>query len=432
MSHSPKIDTLRFTTAGSVDDGKSTLIGRLLYDSKSILEDQIAAVARTSGRTTRNHNSDGLDLSLLTDGLTAEREQGITIDVAYRYFATPSRRFIIADTPGHEQYTRNMVTGASTADVAIVLLDAARGIQPQSRRHAALAVLLDLPHVVVAVNKMDLVGYKQSVFDDIKREFTATAKSLGVREITFIPVSALRGDNVVEAGLDNMPWYTGPTLLGFLETVNVSRTAVPHFRFPVQLVSHFRFGANKDSRGYVGRVEAGTVKPGDEIVVLPSGATARVSEIITLEGTAESAQAPDSITITLDRQLDISRGDTFASPAHPPIVTNTINANVCWLDVTPLSTSRRYWLKHGTRTVRAQVTKVASRYDINTLTREPAETLNVNDIGEFIIRTVQPLVVDAYAGNHATGSFILIDDATNATVAAGTIKAEVSKEKGNV
>jgi sulfate adenylyltransferase large subunit len=431
MSHSPKIDTLRFTTAGSVDDGKSTLIGRLLYDSKSILEDQIAAVARTSGRTTRNHNSDGLDLSLLTDGLTAEREQGITIDVAYRYFATPSRRFIIADTPGHEQYTRNMVTGASTADVAIVLLDAARGIQPQSRRHAALAVLLDLPHVVVAVNKMDLVGYQQSVFEDIEREFAATAKSLGVREITFIPVSALRGDNVVEASLDNMPWYKGPTLLGFLETVSVSRTAVPHFRFPVQLVSHFRFGANKDSRGYVGRVEAGTVKPGDEIIVLPSGATARVNEIITLEGTPESAQAPDSITITLDRQLDISRGDTFASPAHPPIVTDTIDANVCWLDVTPLSTSRRYWLKHGTRTVRAQVTKVASRYDINTLTREPAETLNVNDIGELTIRTVQPLVVDAYSDNHATGSFILIDDATNATVAAGTLKVDAHKETAN-
>ncbi len=423
MSHSPKIDTLRFTTAGSVDDGKSTLIGRLLYDSKSILEDQIAAVARTSARTTRNHNDDGLDLSLLTDGLTAEREQGITIDVAYRYFATPSRRFIIADTPGHEQYTRNMVTGASTADVAIVLLDAARGIQPQSRRHAALAVLLDLPQVVVAVNKMDLIGYDQAVFEKIKREFTVIAAELGVKNISFIPVSALRGDNVVQAGSDKMPWYNGPTLLGFLETVQVGRTAVPHFRFPVQLVSHVRFGANKDSRGYLGRVEAGVVKPGDEIVVLPSGAKAHVAEIITLEGTAESAQAPDSITITLDRQLDISRGDTFASVAHPPVVTDTIHANVCWLDVAPLSTSRRYWLKHGTRTVRAQVASVTSRYDINTLQRNPADTLNVNDIGELVIRTVQPLVIDAYSDNHATGSFILIDDATNATAAAGTIKA---------
>jgi sulfate adenylyltransferase subunit 1 len=423
MSHSPKIDTLRFTTAGSVDDGKSTLIGRLLYDSKSILEDQIAAVARTSARTTRNHNDDGLDLSLLTDGLTAEREQGITIDVAYRYFATPSRRFIIADTPGHEQYTRNMVTGASTADVAIVLLDAARGIQPQSRRHAALAVLLDLPQVVVAVNKMDLIGYDQNVFEKIKREFTAIAAELGVKNISFIPVSALRGDNVVEAGLDKMPWYNGPTLLGFLETVQVGRTAVPHFRFPVQLVSHVRFGANKDSRGYLGRVEAGVVKPGDEIVILPSGAKAHVAEIITLEGTAESAQAPDSITLILDRQLDISRGDTFASVAYSPVVTDTIHANVCWLDVAPLSTSRRYWLKHGTRTVRAQVASVTSRYDINTLQRNLAETLNVNDIGELVIRTVQPLVIDAYSDNHATGSFILIDDATNATVAAGTIKA---------
>ena len=284
------IDTLRFSTAGSVDDGKSTLIGRLLYDSKSILEDQIAAIARTTSK----RGQEGLDLSLLTDGLSAEREQGITIDVAYRYFATPSRRFIIADTPGHEQYTRNMVTGASTADVAIVLIDAAKGILPQSRRHAALAVLLDLPHVLVAVNKMDLVGYQKEVFQKIKTEFTAIARELGVREVSFIPVSALVGDNVVSKTVDdvnNMSWYSGPTLLEFLETVRVSKTTSSAFRFPVQLVSRVRFGASQDSRGYLGRVESGSIQVGDQVVVLPGGETAKIAEIITLEGSAESADS---------------------------------------------------------------------------------------------------------------------------------------------
>ncbi len=417
------IDTLRFTTAGSVDDGKSTLIGRLLYDSKSILEDQVAAIART----TEKRGQVGLDLSLLTDGLTAEREQGITIDVAYRYFATPTRRFIIADTPGHEQYTRNMVTGASTANVAIVLIDAARGIQPQSRRHAALAVLLDLPHVVVAVNKMDLVGYDETVFTKIKTEFTAIARELGVRNISFIPVSALAGDFVVARelnGANNMPWYAGPTLLEFLESVPVEKQAESAFRFPVQLVSRVRFGAAKENRGYLGRVESGHIKVDSEVVVHPSGETARIAEIITLDGNSESASTLDSITITLDRQLDISRGDMIADAQHPPRVTDMVRANVCWLSTDALNLNRRYLLKIGTRAVRAQIASVNSRYDVQTLTANPATTLNTNDIGELLIRTVQPIMIDAYSVNHATGGLILIDEATNATVAAGTVLAD--------
>lgn len=419
------IDTLRFSTAGSVDDGKSTLIGRLLYDSKSILEDQIAAIARTTSK----RGQEGLDLSLLTDGLSAEREQGITIDVAYRYFATPSRRFIIADTPGHEQYTRNMVTGASTADVAIVLVDAAKGILSQSRRHAALAVLLDLPHVLVAVNKMDLVGYQKSVFQKIKSEFTAIARELGVREISFIPVSALVGDNVVSKTVDdvnNMSWYNGPTLLEFLETVRTTKTVAPAFRFPVQLVSRVRFGANQDSRGYLGRVESGSINVGDQVVVLPGGETARIAEIITLEGSAESADSQDSVTITLDRQLDISRGDVIAARFKPPRVVQSFRGNVCWLGNEPLSLQRKYLLKHGTRTVPAKIANVNSRYDILTLKPETVATLNTNDIGELSIAVAKPIMVDAYWENHVGGSFILLDEATNATVAAGTILAETS------
>jgi sulfate adenylyltransferase subunit 1 len=422
------IDTLRFTTAGSVDDGKSTLIGRLLYDSKSILEDQIAAIART----TEKRGQAGLDLSLLTDGLTAEREQGITIDVAYRYFATPARRFIIADTPGHEQYTRNMVTGASTADVAIVLVDAAKGIQPQSRRHAAVAVLLDLPHVVVAVNKMDLVGYREDTFNSIRREFTAIATELGVRDITFIPVSALVGDNVVTNeidGVNNMPWYAGPTLLEFLETVDVRESSThAAFRFPVQLVSRVRFGANQESRGYLGRVESGSVKVGEEIVVLPSGETAKVAEIITLDGGKTSATALESITLTLDRQVDISRGDVIAARAHAPQTAREFRANVCWLgnDAHDVGTKRRYLLKIGTAVVKAEIATLHSRVDILTLKKEAAQKLGTNDIGELSIRSAKPVIIDRYRASHHTGSFILIDEASNATVAAGTILGEVS------
>jgi sulfate adenylyltransferase subunit 1 len=417
------IDTLRFTTAGSVDDGKSTLIGRLLYDSKSILEDQIAAIARTTER----RGQSGLDLSLLTDGLTAEREQGITIDVAYRYFATPQRRFIIADTPGHEQYTRNMVTGASTADLAIVLIDAAKGIQPQSRRHAAIAVLLDLPHVVVAVNKMDLVDYSEAVFTRIKREFTAIASELGVRNISFIPVSALVGDNVVSRridGVSHMAWYDGPTLLDTLETVDVTKASGnAALRFPVQLVSRVRFGPHQESRGYLGRVEAGTVSVGEEIVVLPSGETARVAEIITLDGNKNSASTLDSITLTLDRQIDISRGDVIASVAGAPQVSREFRGNACWLgnDTFDLNSKRRYLLKIGTSVVKAEIAALHSRVDILTLQKDAATSLRTNDIGEITVRTAKPVAIDGYRASHLTGSFILIDEATNATVAAGTI-----------
>ena len=410
------IDTLRFSTAGSVDDGKSTLIGRLLYDSKSILEDQIDAIART----TRKRGQEGLDLSLLTDGLIAEREQGITIDVAYRYFATANRRFIIADTPGHEQYTRNMVTGASTADVAIVLIDAAKGILPQSRRHAALAALLNVPHVLVAVNKMDLVDYREDVFEDIKAAFTAIAGELGVGELSFLPVSALQGDMVVDRRC-NMHWYRGPTLLEFLETVRVDRAAMSVFRFPVQLVSRVRFGAHRESRGYLGRVESGRVSVGDYVAVLPSGEMARIAEIITHDGNVESAGPQDSITITLDRQLDISRGDVIAGRDRLPNVVQHFRANVCWLGNDSLATDRRYLLKHGTRTVSAKIDRVDSRYDILTLKPEAAASLRTNEIGELTLRVAKPIMVDAYSANHAGGSFILLDEASNATVAAGII-----------
>ena len=410
------IDTLRFSTAGSVDDGKSTLIGRLLYDSKSILEDQIDAIART----TRKRGQEGLDLSLLTDGLIAEREQGITIDVAYRYFATANRRFIIADTPGHEQYTRNMVTGASTADVAIVLIDAAKGILPQSRRHAALAALLNVPHVLVAVNKMDLVDYREDVFEDIKAAFTAIAGELGVGELSFLPVSALQGDMVVDRGC-NMRWHRGPTLLEFLETVRVDRAATSVFRFPVQLVSRVRFGAQRESRGYLGRVESGRVSVGDYVAVLPSGEMARIAEIITHDGNVESAGPQDSITITLDRQLDISRGDVIAGRDRLPNVVQHFRANVCWLGNDSLATDRRYLLKHGTRTVSAKIDRVDSRYDILTLKAEAAASLRTNEIGELTLRVAKPIMVDAYSANHAGGSFILLDEASNATVAAGII-----------
>jgi sulfate adenylyltransferase subunit 1 len=420
----PYIDSLRFSTAGSVDDGKSTLIGRLLYDSKSILEDTIAAV----GRATTKRGQEGLDLSLLTDGLTAEREQGITIDVAHRYFATPRRRFVIADTPGHEQFTRNMVTGASTSDVAIVLVDASKGILPQTRRHAAVSALLDTPHVVLAVNKMDLVGYNESTFKAIKSSFKEIAAELRIRTLTIIPISALKGDNVVSKtvdGVDNLSWYNGPTLLAFLETVSVDRVRKTNLRFPVQLVSRVKFGPSQEHRGYLGQVESGRIKVGERVVILPSRETARVLEIITVDGSRKTAGVGDAITITLDRQIDVSRGDVIVEATGLPRVTDRIRANVCWLGNEPLSVSRRYLIKHLTRTVRATIERVETHYDIETLKATlGAETLRTNDIGELVIRTSQPLIVDPYWANHATGSFIVIDEATNATVAAGTVLSE--------
>ncbi|HEX4763976.1 MAG TPA: GTP-binding protein [Usitatibacter sp.] len=407
--------TLRFTTAGSVDDGKSTLIGRLLLDAKGLLEDQLAAVARSTARA----GGEGLDLSLFTDGLTLEREQGITIDVAYRYFATPTRRFIIADTPGHEQYTRNMVTGASTADLSVILVDATKGISRQTRRHAAVASLLAIPRVVVAVNKMDQVAYARGVFEEIAADFAAVAQSLGLEGITLIPLSALAGDMVVRRG-SNLDWYQGPTLLEVLESATAGRPSA-ELRFPVQLVSRSRFGGRGEHRGYLGRVESGHIGVGDAVVAWPQGAPARVTEIITLDGTLERAGPGQSITLVLDRQIDVARGDVISHAQHPPTVTRKFTARLAWLDQEPLVPGRRYWLKHGTQAVKATIESLDSRLDLETLAPGKADTLAFNDIGTVRIATGGALAADRYADNRATGSFILIDEATNHTVASGMI-----------
>jgi len=416
------VDTLRFTTAGSVDDGKSTLIGRLLYDSKSIFEDQLASVESASSKRGNNR----VDLSLLTDGLTAEREQGITIDVAYRYFTSAKRRFIIADTPGHEQYTRNMVTGASTADLTVILVDAAKGLQTQSRRHAIIASLLGIPHVVLAVNKMDAVGYSQSVFENIRTEFTHFCRDLAFAELDFIPVSALEGDMVVERG-DKLGWYIGPTLLELLETTRAAEASAREFRFPVQRVAQTRFGNALDTRGYMGRIESGRVSVGDSIAVLPSGLTARVKDIVTLDGSLATASAPKSVTLLLDTQLDISRGDLIAHADELPTVSNHITAHLAWMSAQPLDTSRRYLIKHTTQTVRAAIEGIDYRLDVNTLARETGvTTFKLNDIGRLRLKTLKPLIIDSYRANRATGSFILIDEVTNQTVAAGMISNEAA------
>jgi sulfate adenylyltransferase subunit 1 len=408
--------TLRFTTAGSVDDGKSTLIGRLLLDAKGLLEDQLAAVARTTARG----GGEGMDLSLFTDGLTLEREQGITIDVAYRYFATPKRRFIIADTPGHEQYTRNMVTGASTADLSVILVDAARGISRQTRRHAAVAALLAIPHVVVAVNKMDQVGFDRAVFEGITADFAAIAQSLGLKHVTLIPVCALEGDMVVHRG-DRLGWYAGPTLLEALETAPAGQPSA-ELRFPVQLVSRTRFGQRQEHRGYLGRVESGAIAVGDTVVAWPQGIEARVTGIVTLDGTLQSAGAGRSITVVLDRQIDIARGDVLSHVNDAPCVARRFDARLTWLDRDPLSTGRRYWLKHGTQTVRATIEALESKIDLETLLPDAsAETLAFNDLGTVRIAVGRALIADRYAENRAGGSFILVDEATNHTVAAGMI-----------
>jgi sulfate adenylyltransferase subunit 1 len=411
------MSTLRFTTCGSVDDGKSTLIGRLLFDARGLLDDQVAAVERTSERAGHSR----LDLSLFTDGLTIEREQGITVDVAYRYFATPRRRFIIADTPGHEQYTRNMVTGASTADLSIVLVDAARGISRQTRRHAAIAALLAIPHVVLAVNKMDAVGYDASAFHAIEAQFAEIARSLGVKHFTAIPVSALEGDMVVHRGT-NLGWYRGPTLLEALED---AETAAPSedLRFPVQMVSRSRFGPRKEYRGYLGRVESGIVRAGDAIRVLPANVEARVAEIWTLGGPLEWASPGQSVTLVLDRQIDVSRGDVLVHAGTKAAIGQRFAANLAWMDSEPLSTSRRYWLKQGTRSVRARIERLESALDLDTLAPHDADELAFNDLGRVRLAVGQALVLDAYAKQRATGSFILVDEASHRTVAAGMIDA---------
>jgi sulfate adenylyltransferase subunit 1 len=425
LTRLPAADTLRVATSGSVDDGKSTLIGRLLYDTKAILADQLAAVARDTERRGRGgaaQSNTGLDLSLLTDGLTAEREQGITIDVAYRYFATPRRRFILADTPGHEQYTRNMVTGASQADLAILLVDARHGVVSQTRRHAALVSLLRIPHVTLAVNKMDLVGFDRAVFERVRDEFAALTHSLGFEGVTTIPVSALEGDMVVDRGT-RMPWYSGPTLLELLETASTARAALGPFRYPVQLVSRSRYGERADSRGYFGRVENGAVAVGDRVCVWPSGVTAQVAQIVTLDGTLETAGAGRSISLILDRQLDVARGDLITHAADAPYVTDAFGARLAWLSATPLDPRRTYLVKHGTAVTKARIAAIEDRLDIHTLHPVPGETpLAANDIGRVRIKAARALPLDRYADVRATGSFLLIDEATLATVAAGLIE----------
>jgi sulfate adenylyltransferase subunit 1 len=407
-------ELLRFITCGSVDDGKSTLIGRLLHDSKSIFEDQLAAVENS----TRRRGLAGVDLSLLTDGLQAEREQGITIDVAYRYFATPKRKFIIADTPGHEQYTRNMATGASTANLAVILMDARKGVLTQSRRHAYIANLLRIPHVVVAVNKMDLVDYSCDVFTTIRQAFADYLARLRFRDVIYVPISALKGDMVVERG-DNMSWYDGPALLDLLETIEIDHDVnLKDFRFPVQWVCR----AGNDFRGYMGRIESGMVNLGDPIKVLPSGRSSRIKQILTHDGPLTRALAPQSVTLLLEDDLDASRGNMIVRGLDEAPVANEFAADICWLDQQPLDLRRKYLVKHTTKTVKVWITRVEYRVDVNASELVGGgNSLQMNDIARLGIKSQQPLVIDTYERNRATGSFILIDEATNQTVGAGMI-----------
>ncbi len=413
------MELLRLATAGSVDDGKSTLIGRLLYDSKAIFEDQLASVERASVQ--RGHEY--TNLALLTDGLRAEREQGITIDVAYRYFATPRRKFIIADTPGHVQYTRNMVTGASTADVAVVLVDARKGLLEQSRRHAYLATLLRIPHLVVAVNKMDLVDWSQERFRSIVADFSSFADSLlEVGDVTFIPMSALRGDNVVDRS-DAMPWYDGLPLLEHLETVHIAEDRnLVNARFPVQYVIRPMSDAHHDYRGYAGQVAGGVLRAGDDVVVLPSGLRSRVSSIDTYDGPLEEAFAGMSVTVRLAHDVDVSRGDMIVRAGDEPSTSQDVEALVCWMVDQPLRQGGRYAIKHTTRWARAMVAEMEYRLDVNTLsTDESATELALNEIGRVRLRVTAPLMHDPYTENRTTGSFILVDEATNVTAGAGMI-----------
>ena len=413
------MEMLRLATAGSVDDGKSTLIGRLLYDSKAIFEDQLESVERTS----RDRGDEYTNLALLTDGLRAEREQGITIDVAYRYFATPARKFVIADTPGHVQYTRNMVTGASTADLALVLVDARKGILEQSRRHAIIASLLRIPHMVLCVNKMDLVDFDQDLFNAIKDEFHAFAAKLDVVDLAVIPISALEGDNVVNHS-QNMPWYEGGSLLHHLEEVFIaSDRNLRDPRFPVQYVLRPQSGLHRDYRGYAGTVAGGILKPGDEVVVLPSGFQSTITRIDGPLGPLEETFPPMSVAITLADEIDVSRGDMICRPHNQPHVGQDIDAMVCWMsEADALRQGAKYAIKHTTRTARALVKSVHYQLDINTLHRlDEVDSLSLNEIGRISLRTTAPLFFDEYARNRDTGSFILIDEATNRTVAAGMI-----------
>ena len=427
-THANERGLLRFITAGSVDDGKSTLIGRLLFDSKGIFADQLDAISRARHKRTVG---DMVDLSLLTDGLEAEREQGITIDVAYRYFATPKRKFIIADAPGHEQYTRNMVTGASTADAVIILVDVSKvkfdeedkaELLIQTKRHSTIAKLLQIEHVIVAVNKMDLVDYDASVYDRIVAAYEAFAAQLGLKNVRPIPLSALAGDNVVTRS-ENMPWYSGPTLIDLLEFLPVhDNEHAQALRFPVQLVARHNGHEANDFRGYMGRIESGTVRKGDKLLVQPTGLTATVKDILTLDGSLESASAGKSVTILLDEYVDISRGDMLVSADAPATVLKQVTADVCWLSEEPLDLRRKYWLKHTTRQVAAKVTSLDSLLDINTQQQYSGDTLALNGIARITLTVQQPLAADAYENCRSTGSFILIDEISHQTVAAGMIR----------
>ena len=411
------MDILRIATAGSVDDGKSTLIGRLLYDSKSIFSDQLEAVERTS----QQRGDEYTDLALLTDGLRAEREQGITIDVAYRYFSTPRRKFIIADTPGHIQYTRNMVTGASTADLAVILVDARKGLQEQSRRHATIVSMLRVPHVVLAINKMDLVDWSEDVYEEIRTAFVDFAARLDFTDVTVIPLSALTGDNVVKRS-EHMDWYHGASLMHHLENVYIaSDRNLIDIRFPVQYVIRPQNGKG-DYRGLAGQLLGGVLRPGDDVLVLPSGLPTRVKAIDTPAGEVDEAFPPMSVVVRLEDEIDASRGDMIARPNNQPEATQDIDAMICWMDGAPLTVGAKYAIKHTTRSARALVKEIRYELDVNTLSRNLAPTsLGLNAIGRGALRTTQPLLTDPYRRNRLTGSFILIDEASNATVGAGFI-----------
>lgn len=409
---------LRFTTAGSVDDGKSTLIGRLLYDSKSIFEDQLEAVEASSVKK----GFDYVDLSLLTDGLKSEREQGITIDVAYRYFATPKRKFIIADTPGHIQYTRNMVTGASTANLALILIDARKGLVEQTHRHSFIASLLKIPHVIVCINKMDLVNYDEKVFEQIVEDYKAFSSKLEVHDIQFVPISALAGDNVVNRS-ENMTWYQGATLLHMLETVHIESDH-NHIdsRFPVQYVVRPQTKEHQDFRGYAGRIAGGIFRPGDEVTVLPSGFTSKIKTIELGGAQLSEAFAPMSVTMTLEDEIDISRGDVIAKPNNQPQADQDIDLMLCWMNQKPVNTNTKFFVRHTTKEVRGVLKEIQYKLDINSLQRiENVDQLAMNEIARVKIRTAQPLAFDSYRKNRITGSIILVDEGTNETVAAGMI-----------
>ena len=409
---------LRFTTAGSVGDGKSTLIGRVLYDSKSIFEDQLASIENTS----KKKGHDGVDLALFTDGLRDEREQGITIDVAYRYFTTPKRKFIIADTPGHIQYTRNMVTGASTANVATILIDARHGVIEQTKRHAFIASLLQIPHIIVCVNKMDLVDFSEEVFENIVSEFKKVSSKMLVKDIRFIPMSALLGDNVVNKS-ENMPWYQGAPMLHTLETMHISSDINKvDARFPVQTVLRPQREGFIDYRGYAGRIASGILRKGDEVTVMPSGFTSKIKTIDTLEGELEEAFSPMSVSITLEDDIDISRGDMIVRSNNKPEALQDIEVMLCWLNNSSAKPRTKYTIRHTSNEQKAMIKEVVYKIDINTLERlEDDKELRMNDISKVKIRTTKPLMIDSYRENRTTGSIILVDDATNETVAAGMI-----------